>query len=72
MPWKRPIATTTGIMVIIAMALLTYKGGRRLAQRDRTRHLAAIREEQAIVAESGCLACHAIGEKGPTAVSVRT
>ncbi|HNH87090.1 MAG TPA: c-type cytochrome, partial [Solirubrobacterales bacterium] len=64
-PWKRPIATTTGIMVIIAMALLTYKGA--VAGSPSEIELATspqYEKGKAIVAESGCLACHAIGENG--------
>lgn len=64
-PWKRPIATITGILIIIAMAKLTLLGASagspseiELATKPR------YEQGKAIVAESGCLACHAIGENG--------
>ncbi len=64
-PWKRPIATTTGILVIIAMAWLTYLGA-TAGTLDRIEAETAPQYEQGklIVAESGCLACHAIGDAG--------
>jgi len=64
-PWRRPIATTTGILVIIAMALLTYKGA--VAGPPTHIDLATAPQYEKgkqIVAQSGCLACHAIGENG--------
>jgi mono/diheme cytochrome c family protein len=64
-PWKRPIATTTGIMVIIAMALLTYKGAVAGSPSEIELKTSPQYEQgKALVAESGCLACHAIGENG--------
>lgn len=64
-PWRRPIATTTGILVIIAMALLTYKGA--VAGPPTTIDLPTAPQYEKgkqIVAQSGCLACHAIGDNG--------
>jgi quinol-cytochrome oxidoreductase complex cytochrome b subunit len=64
-PWKRPIASIAGIMVIIAMALLTYKGA--VAGPPTTIDLPTApqyEEGRQIVAQSGCLACHAIGDNG--------
>jgi len=53
------------VMIIIAMALLTYKGAEggppteiELASNPK------YEEGKEIVAQSGCLACHAIGENG--------
>ncbi|MBN8866131.1 MAG: c-type cytochrome [Solirubrobacterales bacterium] len=64
-PWKRPIATITGIMVIIAMALLTYKGAVAGPPTEIDLPTAPQYEKgKQIVAQSGCLACHAIGENG--------
>jgi quinol-cytochrome oxidoreductase complex cytochrome b subunit len=64
-PWKRPVASITGVMVIIAMAYLTYLG----AVAGSPSEIAKATEPQyevgkQIVAQSGCLACHAIGENG--------
>jgi menaquinol-cytochrome c reductase cytochrome b/c subunit len=64
-PWKRPIATITGVMIIIAMAYLTMLG----ASSGSPSEIALATKPQyeqgkEIVAQSGCLACHAIGENG--------
>ena len=75
-PERRPIATITGIAVIAAMAFLTYQGA--AAGPPTTIELAApahvvqaggtaLAEYEAgkkVVAQSGCLACHKIGENG--------
>ncbi len=64
-PWKRPIASITGVMVIVAMAYLTYLG----AAAGSPSEIELETEPQyevgrQIVAQEGCLACHAIGENG--------
>jgi ubiquinol-cytochrome c reductase cytochrome b subunit/menaquinol-cytochrome c reductase cytochrome b/c subunit len=75
-PERRPIATLTGIAVIGAMAFLTYEGAnagsptaiemttpKRVVQAGG----AVLAEYEAggkVVAQSGCLACHKIGENG--------
>jgi quinol---cytochrome c reductase cytochrome c subunit, bacillus type len=75
-PEKRPIATLTGIFVIGAMALLTYEGanaGSPTAIEMVTpaavvqaggKSLAEFEAGKLVVAQSGCLACHKIGENG--------
>jgi menaquinol-cytochrome c reductase cytochrome b/c subunit len=64
-PWKRPIATITGIMIIVAMALLTFKGATGGAPSEIELATSPQYEQgKEIVAQSGCLACHAIGENG--------
>jgi ubiquinol-cytochrome c reductase cytochrome b subunit/menaquinol-cytochrome c reductase cytochrome b/c subunit len=75
-PEKRPIATLTGIFVIGAMALLTYEGanaGSPTAIEMATpaavvqaggQTLAEYEAGKLVVAQSGCLACHKIGENG--------
>ena len=76
-PERRPIATTTGIFVIGAMAYLTYSGRERgLADGDRIRDARGRRRRRAarrcaqyeagklVVAQSGCEACHKIGDNG--------
>jgi ubiquinol-cytochrome c reductase cytochrome b subunit/menaquinol-cytochrome c reductase cytochrome b/c subunit len=75
-PERRPIATATGIFVICAMAYLTYLGANAgsptqieiqtpaaiTAAGGKT--LAQYNAGKAVVAQSGCLACHKIGENG--------
>jgi ubiquinol-cytochrome c reductase cytochrome b subunit/menaquinol-cytochrome c reductase cytochrome b/c subunit len=75
-PERRPIATVTGIAVIIAMAYLTYEGanvGSPTAIEMSTpasviaggRTAVTQYEEGAkVVAQSGCLACHKLGDNG--------
>jgi menaquinol-cytochrome c reductase cytochrome b/c subunit len=75
-PERRPVATVTAIFVIGAMALLTYEGSHAgspfeitlktpaaLAAQGGTT-LADYKAGQKVVAQSGCLACHKIGESG--------
>jgi menaquinol-cytochrome c reductase cytochrome b/c subunit len=75
-PERRPIATITGIIVIGAMAFLTYEGanaGSPTAIEMGTpaavvhqggSQLAEYEAGKRVVAQSGCLACHKIGENG--------
>ena len=75
-PERRPIATLTGIFVIGAMALLTYQGanaGSPTAIETATpaavvqaggQTLAEYEAGKKVVAQSGCLACHKIGDNG--------
>jgi menaquinol-cytochrome c reductase cytochrome b/c subunit len=72
-PERRPIATLAGIFTIIAMAYLTYLGAvagspnqvdmkapsDASAQERRT-----FDDGKLVAAQSGCLACHKIGENG--------
>lgn len=75
-PERRPIATITGIVVIGAMAFLTYEGanaGTPTALNIATPQaviqqgpaaVAQFNEGRLVVAQSGCEACHQIGENG--------
>lgn len=64
-PWKRPIASITGVMIIVAMAYLTLLGASAGSPSEIELETKPQYEEgKAIVAQSGCLACHAIGENG--------
>ncbi len=75
-PERRPIATTTGIFVIGAMAFLTYQGanaGSPTAIEMTTpaavvhaggKRLTEYEAGAKVVAQTGCLACHKIGENG--------
>jgi ubiquinol-cytochrome c reductase cytochrome b subunit/menaquinol-cytochrome c reductase cytochrome b/c subunit len=75
-PERRPVATITGIFVIGAMGFLTYQGAnagsptaielqtppRIVAAGGRT--LYEYEQGKKGVAQSGCLACHKIGDNG--------
>jgi ubiquinol-cytochrome c reductase cytochrome b subunit/menaquinol-cytochrome c reductase cytochrome b/c subunit len=75
-PERRPIATTTAIFVICAMAYLTYEGANAgsptvielatptavVQAGPSTLH--QYEEGKLVVAQSGCLACHKIGDNG--------
>ncbi|MFA9400472.1 MAG: c-type cytochrome [Acidobacteriota bacterium] len=64
-PWRRPIATISGIMVIIAMAYLTFLGATAGSPTEIEKETQPQFERgKQIVAETGCLACHSIGENG--------
>ena len=65
-PERRPIATIAGILVIVRDGLPDLHGrGRRLAELDRHESSPANLEKGKLVAaQSGCLACHKIGENG--------
>ncbi len=75
-PERRPVATTTAIVVIAAMAYLTYQGAStgspfviEMATPTSVKQaggtaLAQYEEGRKVVAGSGCLACHKIGDNG--------
>ncbi len=64
-PERRPIATTAGVMVIIAMAYLTFLGASAGAPTEIDMKVPATLEPgKEVVAQSGCLACHKVGENG--------
>jgi ubiquinol-cytochrome c reductase cytochrome b subunit/menaquinol-cytochrome c reductase cytochrome b/c subunit len=75
-PERRPIATTAGIFVIAAMGYLTYLGAAAGApttidmptppriQAQGGQVVAQFEKGKQVVAQSGCLACHKIGENG--------
>ena len=75
-PERRPVATITGIVVIAAMAFLTYSGANAgsptaietatpaAVVRQGGSQLAEYEAGKKVVAQSGCLACHKIGENG--------
>jgi menaquinol-cytochrome c reductase cytochrome b/c subunit len=64
-PERRPIATTAGILTIIAMAYLTYLGATAGTPTEIDLEVAADLEPgKEVAAQSGCLACHKIGENG--------
>src|SRR3954452_21435731 len=64
-PERRPIATIAGILVIFAMAYLTYLGASAGSPNEIDMKVPANLEAgKLVVAQSGCLACHKIGENG--------
>jgi menaquinol-cytochrome c reductase cytochrome b/c subunit len=66
-PGRRPIATTAGCLTIAAMAYLTYLGATGGAPTEIEMEVAPRYEAgKELVAGSGCLACHKIGENGGT------
>jgi cytochrome c2 len=62
---RRPIALTAGILVIISMAYLTFLGATAgpPSQID-LKTTAALEPGKEVVAQSGCLACHKLGDNG--------
>ena len=66
-PERRPVATAAGIFTIAAMAYLTYLGASAGSPNEIEMKVAAKYEPgKMAVAQSGCLACHHIGENGGT------
>jgi quinol-cytochrome oxidoreductase complex cytochrome b subunit len=64
-PERRPIATVAGILTIAAMGYLTYLGAAAGSPNEIEYKVAAKYEAGKLaVAQSGCLACHKIGENG--------
>ena len=72
-PERRPIATTAGILTIFAMGYLTYLGANAGSPTEidmkAPKGLSAQQRDQfeagkLVAAQSGCLACHKIGENG--------
>jgi ubiquinol-cytochrome c reductase cytochrome b subunit/menaquinol-cytochrome c reductase cytochrome b/c subunit len=75
-PEHRPIATIAGIVVIFAMGYLTYEGASAgsptviematpaAVVQAGGAQLAEYEAGKKVVAQSGCLACHKIGENG--------
>jgi quinol---cytochrome c reductase cytochrome c subunit, bacillus type len=72
-PERRPVATTAGILTIGAMAYLTYLGAVAGSPTEIAMKApsdlkgAALQKYEAgklVTAQSGCLACHKIGENG--------
>jgi menaquinol-cytochrome c reductase cytochrome b/c subunit len=75
-PERRPIATTAGIFTIAAMGYLTYLGAAAGApteidmatpqriQAQGGQVVTQFEQGKQVVAQSGCLACHKIGENG--------
>jgi quinol-cytochrome oxidoreductase complex cytochrome b subunit len=66
-PVRRPIATTAGLLTIVAMAYLTFLGATGGSPTEIEMKVAPQYEAgKEVVAGAGCLACHKIGENGGT------
>ena len=64
-PRKRPVATTAGIMTIVAMAYLTFLGAEAGSPTAIEMDVPPQYEEGKLaVAGQGCLGCHKLGENG--------
>ena len=64
-PERRPIATTAGILTIVAMGYLTFLGATGGSPTEIEMTVAPQYEAgKEAVAGAGCLACHKIGENG--------
>jgi menaquinol-cytochrome c reductase cytochrome b/c subunit len=64
-PERRPIAMLTAVFVIASMGYLTYLGAAAGSPNEIDLQVAAQYEPgKLVVAQSGCLACHKIGENG--------
>jgi menaquinol-cytochrome c reductase cytochrome b/c subunit len=64
-PERRPIATVAGILTIVAIAYLTFLGANAGSPNSVDIKVQPQFEKgKVVVAQSGCLACHKIGENG--------
>jgi quinol---cytochrome c reductase cytochrome c subunit, bacillus type len=64
-PIRRPIATTAGILTIVAMFYLTYLGAEAGSPLEVEMQVAKRYEPgKEVVAQSGCLSCHKLGTNG--------
>jgi menaquinol-cytochrome c reductase cytochrome b/c subunit len=64
-PERRPIATTAGVMTIIAMAYLTLLGANAGSPTEIDLKVPAqFQAGKEIAAQTGCLACHKFGDNG--------
>jgi menaquinol-cytochrome c reductase cytochrome b/c subunit len=66
-PLRRPIATTAGIATIGAMAYLTILGALAGSPTEIDKPAPpGLKKGQEVMASSGCLGCHKVGENGNT------
>src|ERR1043165_4152778 len=70
-PERRPIATAAACLTIAAMAYLTFLGAHagpptniEMKTPKNVWNVAVFNSGKAVAAQSGCLACHKIGENG--------
>jgi ubiquinol-cytochrome c reductase cytochrome b subunit/menaquinol-cytochrome c reductase cytochrome b/c subunit len=66
-PLRRPIATTAGIATIAAMAYLTILGATAGSPTEIDQPAPpGLKRGQEVMASSGCLGCHKVGDNGNT------
>jgi menaquinol-cytochrome c reductase cytochrome b/c subunit len=66
-PDRRPVAITAMVMTVVAMAYLTYLGATAGSPTEIDLEVAPeLQAGKEVVAQSGCLGCHKIGENGNT------
>ncbi len=74
-PERRPIATTAGILTILAMGYLTYQGANTGSPNQIDMEapktltgpqLRSFNSGKLVAGQAGCLACHKVGENGNT------
>jgi ubiquinol-cytochrome c reductase cytochrome b subunit/menaquinol-cytochrome c reductase cytochrome b/c subunit len=66
-PLRRPVATTAGIATIAAMAYLTILGATAGSPTEIDQPAPpGLKRGQEVMASSGCLGCHKVGENGNT------
>jgi menaquinol-cytochrome c reductase cytochrome b/c subunit len=64
-PERRPVATTAGILTIVALAYLTFLGASAGSPTEIELEVAPQFEVgKQVAAQSGCLACHKFGDNG--------
>ena len=71
--WRRPVALAAGLATIFAIAYLTYQGANTGSPNSvdlappsslSASQAAVFRAGELVVGQSGCLACHVIGDNG--------
>jgi menaquinol-cytochrome c reductase cytochrome b/c subunit len=71
--WRRPVALVAGLATIFAMAYLTYEGANAGSPNSvdlkppanfSAQQVAVFNAGKLVVGQSGCLACHQIGDNG--------
>jgi ubiquinol-cytochrome c reductase cytochrome b subunit/menaquinol-cytochrome c reductase cytochrome b/c subunit len=71
--WRRPVALAAGLATIFAIAYLTYQGANTGSPNSvslappsslSASEAATFRAGELVVGQSGCLACHVIGDNG--------
>ena len=66
-PLRRPIATTAGLATIAAMAYLTVQGALAGSPTEIDQPAPpGLKRGQEVMASSGCLGCHKVGDNGNT------
>jgi menaquinol-cytochrome c reductase cytochrome b/c subunit len=71
--WRRPVALAAGLATVFAIAFLTYEGANTGSPNSvdlappsslTASEAATFRAGEVVVGQSGCLACHVIGDNG--------